>query len=116
MNNNLLGPGEIVAALGSKRPMLGFVFAGGKREEEIIRAVGPFDHSFVPTPFREIDGAITPRLKRLVALLNQVGLRAKTTTHIVDFLATHAPGVAAFAPLALKTMLTRKRWQVQKKM
>ena len=102
MNNNLLGPGEIVAALGSLRPMLGFVFAGGKRDGEIIRAIGPFDHSFVRTPFGEIDGTITPRLKRLVALLNQVGLRAKTTTHIVDYLATHAAGVAAFAPLALK--------------
>ena len=68
--------------------MLGFVFAGGKRDGEIIRAIGPFDHSFVRTPFGEIDGTITPRLKRLVALLNQVDdiagfeLWAKHLAHI----------------------------------
>ncbi|MGB8062489.1 MAG: 2-dehydropantoate 2-reductase N-terminal domain-containing protein [Candidatus Sulfotelmatobacter sp.] len=43
MNNNLNGPAEIIAALGTQRPMLGFVFAGGKRDGEIIRAIGPFD-------------------------------------------------------------------------
>ncbi len=102
MNNNLNGPAEIVAALGSQRPMLGFVFAGGKRDGEIIRAIGPFDHSLMPTPFGEINGTITPRLKRLVGLLNRGGLRAKVSTHIVDYLATHAAGVAAITPLLMK--------------
>jgi 2-dehydropantoate 2-reductase len=102
MNNNLNGPAEIVAALGSKRPMLGFVFAGGKRDGDIIRAIGPFDHSLMKTPFGEIDGTVTPRLKRLVNLLNRAGLRAKVSTHIVDYLATHAAGVAALVPLLMK--------------
>jgi len=44
MNNNLNGPAGIVGALGTQRPMLGFVFAGGKRDGETIRAMGPFDH------------------------------------------------------------------------
>jgi 2-dehydropantoate 2-reductase len=102
MNNNLNGPAEIVAALGSQRPMLGFVFAGGKRDGDLIRAIGPFDHSLVRTPFGEIDGTVTPRLKRLVNLLNRAGLRAKVSTQIVDYLATHAAGVAAMTPLAIK--------------
>jgi len=102
MSNNLNGPAEIVAALGPQRPMLGFVFAGGKRDGDIIRATGPFDHSLMRTPFGEIDGTFTPRLKRLVALLNWAGLRAKVSTQIVDYLATHAAGVAAIAPLAMK--------------
>jgi 2-dehydropantoate 2-reductase len=102
MNNNLLGPGEIVAALGTERPMLGFVFAGGKRDGEIIRAIGPFARPLMPTPFGEIDGTITPRLKRLVKLLNRAGLRAKVSTNVVDYLATHAGGVAALVPLAMK--------------
>ena len=102
MSNNLNGPAEIVAALGPQRPMLGFVFAGGKRDGDIIRAIGPFDHSLMRTPFGEIDGTITPRLKRLVALLNRAGLRAKVSTHVVDYLATHAAGVAAITPLAIK--------------
>jgi 2-dehydropantoate 2-reductase len=102
MNNNLVGPGEIVAALGTERSMLGFVFAGGKRDGEIIRAIGPFARPMMPTPFGEIDGRVTPRLKRLVKLLNGAGLRAKVSTNIVDYLATHASGVAALVPLALK--------------
>ncbi len=102
MNNNLNGPAEIVAALGPQRPMLGSVFAGGKRDGDIIRAMGPFDHSLMPTPFGEIDGTITPRLKRLVELLNRAGLRAKVSPHIVDYLATHAAGVAALVPLVMK--------------
>jgi 2-dehydropantoate 2-reductase len=102
MNNNLNGPAEIVAALGAQRPMLGFVFAGGKRDGEIIRAIGPFDHSLMPTPFGEINGTVTPRLKRLVDLLNRAGLRSKVSTNVVDYLATHAAGVAVLAPLAVK--------------
>jgi len=102
MSNNLNGPAEIVAALGPQRPMLGFVFAGGKRDGDIIRAIGPFDHSLMRTPFGEIDGTVTPRLKRLVALFNRAGLRAKVSTNVVDYLATHAAGVAAITPLAIK--------------
>jgi len=102
ISNNLNGPAEIVAALGPQRPMLGFVFAGGKCDGDIIRAIGPFDHSLMRTPFGEIDGTVTPRLKRLVALFNQAGLRAKVSTNVVDYLATHAAGVAAITPLAIK--------------
>ena len=102
MNNNLNGPAQIIAALGSQRPMLGFVFAGGKRDGDIIRAMGPFDHSLVPTPFGEINGTVTPRLTRLVNLLNRAGLRAKVSTNIVDYLATHAAGVAALVPFVMK--------------
>jgi len=102
MNNNLNGPSEIVAALGPQRPMLGFVFAGGKRDGDLIRAIGPFEHGPMRTPFGEIDGTITSRLKRLVNLLNRAGLRSAVSTRIVDYLATHAAGVAAITPLALK--------------
>ncbi|MFZ0862907.1 MAG: hypothetical protein WAN18_19745, partial [Candidatus Sulfotelmatobacter sp.] len=73
-----------------------------KRDGEIIRAIGPFDHSLMTTPFGEINGTVTPRLKRLVNLLNRTGLRAKVSTHIVDYLATHAAGVAALVPLVMK--------------
>jgi 2-dehydropantoate 2-reductase len=82
--------------------MLGFVFAGGKRDGDIIRAMGPFDHSLMLTPFGEINGTVTPRLKRLVNLLNRVGLRAKVSTNVVDYLATHAAGVAVLVPLLMK--------------
>jgi len=45
----------------------------------------------MPTPFGEIDGTLTPRLKRPVELLNRAGLRAKVSTHIVDYLARMLP-------------------------
>ncbi len=102
MNNNLNGPAEIVAALGKERTMLGFVFGGGKRDGDLIRAIGPFDHGPMRTPFGEIDGTITPRLKRLVNLLNRAGLRSQASTSVVDYLANHAAGVAAIVPLMLK--------------
>jgi 2-dehydropantoate 2-reductase len=41
MYNNLLGPAEIIQAIGRERVVLGFVFAAGKRDGEIIRAIGP---------------------------------------------------------------------------
>ena len=102
MNNNLAGPGEIIAAMGTQRPMLGFVFAGGKRDGEIIRTIGPFKHSLMRTPFGEIDASVTPRLRRLVNLLNRAELRAEVSTHIVDYLATHAGAVAVLGPLVMK--------------
>jgi 2-dehydropantoate 2-reductase len=102
MNNNLAGPGEIIAALGTQRPMLGFVFAGGKRDGEIIRAVGPFKRSLATPYFGEIDGTITPRLTRLVELLNRAGLRSRASANVVDYLATHAACIATIAPLVIK--------------
>jgi len=102
LNNNLLGPDQIVRALGAQRPMLGFVFAGGKRDGDLIRAIGPFNFPLMPTPFGEISGAITPRVRRLVRLLRHAGLNAKASTQIVDYLALHAAQVGAFAPLGLK--------------
>jgi 2-dehydropantoate 2-reductase len=102
MNNNLAGPGEIVAALGTQRPMLGFVFAGGKRNGEIIRAVGPMKSDRMTPYFGEIDGTITPRLEMLVELLNRAGLRSRASENVVDYLACHAACIAAIAPLALQ--------------
>jgi 2-dehydropantoate 2-reductase len=102
MSNSLTGPAEILSALGPQRPLLGFVFAGGKRDGNLIRAIGPFNFPAPSTPFGEISGSITPRLMRLVALFNRAGLRARASTQIVDHLATHAAGVAAITPLGLK--------------
>jgi 2-dehydropantoate 2-reductase len=102
MSNNLLGPAEIIQAMGRERVMLGFVFAGGKRDGEIIRAFSAPKRSPMGAPFGELDGSVTPRLKRLVSTLRRGGLPARISTNIVDWLATHAAGVAAMAPMALR--------------
>jgi len=99
MVNSLSGPDEWTAALGSERVMLGFVFGGGKRDGNVIRAIRGGGLS---TPFGELDNSITPRLLRLVGILNAAGLKARAAKEMPDWLATHAAFVAPFAVLAMK--------------
>src|SRR5271165_4687671 len=54
MVNTASGPDEWIAALGAKRVMLGFVYAGGRREGSLIRAMRA---SGQRTPFGEIGRA-----------------------------------------------------------
>jgi hypothetical protein len=99
MGNNLAGPDEYTNALGKDRVMMGFVFAGGKREGNVIKAI---IIKSIAVPFGEINGAITPRLTRFINILRQGGFKAKTSTCIIDFLMTHGVGVPLFAKLILK--------------
>jgi 2-dehydropantoate 2-reductase len=99
MGNNLAGPDEYTNALGKERVMFGFVYAGGKREGDIIKAI---IIKSIAVPFGEINGAITPRLIRLINILRHGGFRAKASTRIIDFLMTHGVGVPLFANLIIK--------------
>lgn len=99
MVNTTTGPDEWIAALGAKRVMLGFVFAGGRREGSLIRAMRAWGHG---TPFGEAHGAITERLTRLVSILNRAGLKAKAIADMPDWLVTHAAMVAPVAMFVLK--------------
>jgi 2-dehydropantoate 2-reductase len=99
MVNTASGPDEWIAALGAKRVMLGFVFAGGRREGSLIRAMRPRGRG---TPFGEANGAITERLTRLISILNRAGLKAKAIADMPDWLVTHAAMVAPGAILILK--------------
>lgn len=102
MVNNPSGPAEFCEALGQERVMLGFVFGAGKREGSVIHAISGLGGSSNATPFGEMDGRITPRLTRLIGILCQAGLNAKTSTVISDYLATHAALVAPFAHLLIQ--------------
>jgi 2-dehydropantoate 2-reductase len=99
MGNNLSGPAEFAKIIDKQRIMLGTVFAGGKRDGDIIRA---FVSTSLALPFGEMDGTITPRLKRLVKTLWSAGLKAKTSTDMIDFQMTHAVGVALIGKLTMK--------------
>ena len=81
MGNTLTGPECYTDVLGKERVLLGSVYAGGRREGKIIRAIVS---NRSPVPFGEPDGTVTPRLTRLVATLNQGISRAKISTRIVD--------------------------------
>jgi 2-dehydropantoate 2-reductase len=99
MGNNLSGPDDLVRAIGRERVMMGAVYAAGKRVGNVIRAMVL---KSIATPFGEIDGAITPRLKQLINILHKAGFKAETSTNIVDFQTTHAAGVALIGKLVIK--------------
>ena len=99
MGNNLSGPDEFARILGKDRVMMGAVFAGGKRDGSLIRA---FVAKWVAAPFGEVDGTITPRLKRLARIFRRAGFKVETSADILDFQATHAVGVALIAKLTIK--------------
>lgn len=99
MVNTASGPDDWIAALGADRVMLGFVFAGGRREGSLIRAMRA---KGARTPFGDANGAITERLTKLVSILNRAGLNSKAVTDMPDWLITHAAMVAPVGMLVLK--------------
>ncbi len=99
MGNNLLGPDEFIQVIEKKRILLGTVIAGGKRDGNIIRAI---TSTSLASPFGEIDGSITPRLRRLVKILRSAGIKATISTNMIDHDMTHAVGVALIGKLTMK--------------
>ena len=105
MANDLSGA-KAYAPIEKERILLGFVFAGGKREGSVVYGVdgvgGLLGALFHGTPFGEIDGSLSVRLKRLVAIFRQAGLDATASPHVADYLATHAGFVTLMVAAALK--------------
>lgn len=99
MGNNLSGPDEFTRILGKDRVMMGAVYAAGKRDGSLIRAIVA---KSVAAPFGELDGTITPRLTQLARIFRQAGFKLEPSTDIVDFQTTHAVGVALIAKLTIK--------------
>jgi 2-dehydropantoate 2-reductase len=99
MGNNLSGPDEFAKIIDKQRIMLGTVVAGGRRDGDIIRAIVSTP---LASPFGEIDGTITPRLKRLIQTLRSAGIKAKASTNMIDLQMTHAVGVALIGKLTMK--------------
>ena len=99
MGNTLSSPEEYTTFLGKDRVLMGSVYAGGRREGNVIKAMVS---TKLAVPFGEINGTITPRIERLVTLLNQGISRAQISTHIVDELITHSAAVIPIGYLVLK--------------
>jgi 2-dehydropantoate 2-reductase len=99
MGNTLTGPECYTDVLGKERVLLGSVYAGGRREGGIIRAIVP---KGIPIPFGEPDGSVSPRLKRLVAALNRGISRAEISTRIMDRLITHASAIPPLGNLLIR--------------
>jgi 2-dehydropantoate 2-reductase len=99
MGNTLASPDEYTNAVGKDRVLLGSVYAGGKRDGNVIKAIVKKSNA---VPFGEIDGSITPRLKKLSSTLNRGVSKAKPSTCIVDHLVTHAAVIPVLANLIIK--------------
>lgn len=100
MGNNLSGPDEFTKMIDKRRIMLGTVVAGGKRDGDIIRAI--VLAKLASIPFGELNGTITPRLRRLIQTLRRAGIKAKVSTEMIDHLMTHAAGVALIGTLVMQ--------------
>jgi len=107
MINNPSGPKEYTEILGNNRVMLGFGFGGGRREGNVICAIIPKSRWFT-TPFGEINGSITPRLKRLVSILRRAGFHVEMSRNIPDWQSTHAALVPCLAIPLIKYNLNVK--------
>ncbi len=105
MGNTLEGPDEYTNAVGKDRVMMGSVFAGGKKEDDIIKAI--IIKSIAGT-VGEIDGKITSRAIRLKNILRQGGFKSTVSTNIIDALITHAAGLPVMALLIMKYKLNLK--------
>lgn len=70
MVSNPSGPGELIAALGRERLLLGFAGAGGTLDQGVVRyAMAP--RLFQPTTIGELDGSKSPRLRRIACSLSR---------------------------------------------
>ena len=99
MGNTLSSPDEYIKAIGKNRVLMDSVFAGGKREDNIIKA---FIVKSIAGAVGEVDGTITPRLIRLKNILRKGGFKSKTSTNIVDAFIPHAAGVPVLALIVMK--------------
>ena len=98
--NNPTGTKLLVEQLGSQRVVLGFPGMGGTREGTRVRYVRIRQQ---PTTLGEVDGRITPRLRRLSAMLERAGFPTSLSHSMDGWLKTHAVFVSSIsAALALE--------------
>ncbi len=94
LGNNAAGAGDLVAALGRERVLIGMVNAGGERQGPVVRYLWT---RWLPVVFSELDGAPTPRTQAIERLFRSAGLPAKVGKDVDAYLKTHAAGLPAFA-------------------
>lgn len=96
MTNNAAGSGELKAALGRARVVLGFPGAGGERVGDVVRflILGPRGQ---PTTLGELDGLVSPRLIQIGRVLREAGFPVAFSPNMDAWLKTHAALVVPIA-------------------
>jgi 2-dehydropantoate 2-reductase len=110
MMNNAAGPQAFIDAVGKERVMMGFPLPGGKREDPVIQVVPDMEWRPWELPIGEVDGNITPRTRRVAAILEDMkGYKVDIRTDIDAWLKHHVAvvGVMAGAIYAADTDLDR---------
>jgi 2-dehydropantoate 2-reductase len=71
LHNNAAGPGELVAALGQERVLLGFPMSAGMFVEgHVVRCLAGTEKEPIAIPIGEVDGQITERTRQVAAWLS----------------------------------------------
>ena len=96
MGNNVIGPDEMVAALGRERILLGFPGAAGHQEGHVV-VTKVVSGRQQPTTFGELDGRTTPRLKKIVEAFKSAGFPVTISPNMDAWLKTH---IAEVGPAA----------------
>ncbi len=90
LQNNWSGTAEIERYLAPSRYLLGFPSVAGARDERGVQCALE-----AGTRLGEVDGQITPRLRRIAAVMREAGFKPKLSRQIVPWLQIHYAGVAA---------------------
>jgi ketopantoate reductase len=90
LQNNWTGVTEIEPFLTASRYLLGFPSVGGARDQRGVKCVLLAD-----TRLGEVDGQVTPRLKRIAGAIRKAGFKPKMSRQIIPWLQIHCAGVAA---------------------
>ena len=89
--NNAAGPGDLIAALGPQRVLIGFPRSAGYSEHHVVHCVAGTPDEPWPVPFGEPDGRITGRTRQVAQILDSaIGYRAEIRTDMDAWLKTHA--------------------------
>jgi len=94
LQNNASGPNALTAVLGRERVLLGFPGAGGALDGPRVR------YRLIPeqkTTLGELDGRITPRLRRVREALRSAGFPVALSRHMDVWLKTHGVFITAIA-------------------
>ena len=70
LGNNAAGSNEITSALGSERVLLGFPNAAGTRKGNVVYYVDSSEEGKSSVTIGELNGAITPRLKKIIEVFD----------------------------------------------
>ncbi len=91
MGNNVKGPGELIAALGAERVLMGFPGAGGIMEEDVVRYVDSDEGrgSRWGVTIGEIDGSQSKRIEEIKDVFHS-SMSVETTDNITAWVMTHA--------------------------